>query len=185
MSSSEHLWRHLWYKGLASFICRPASATSAFSVRVVLVLKHHTILPELYGPNHNMRRIGLRPFAARTRTGCQVCRERRKGCDNARPACGACKRLNLKCTYNVPLKWAATRRPFVDQDNRPYLQQQNAYNFACNSSNPSIHGQLRQVLQSIDASQDLQRTVFLTLCDADREILLNCKYRASLSERFR
>jgi hypothetical protein len=187
MSSSELTWSHVWYKRLASLsgIRRPASATSPFSFRILRVSKHHTTFPELYNLKNNMRRIRLRPAAIRTRTGCQICRERRKGCDNARPTCGACKRLNLKCTYDVPLRWATTRKLFVDQDKRPVLQQQSAYDFACNTSESLIHRRLRQVLQSIGASQDLESTVFLRLCDKDQEILLDCKYRALRSEHLR
>jgi hypothetical protein len=134
----------------------------------------------LFGPtgsfhfysNTNMKRIRLRP--TRTRTGCQTCRERRKGCDNARPTCGACKRLNLKCSFDVPLKWAATRKPFVEQNERLMLQH-NSYDFSSLASDPSTHVQLRQVLQRIGASQDLQRTVLVKLCSVDQEILLGCR----------
>jgi hypothetical protein len=141
----------------------------------------------LFGPtglfhfhvNTNMKRIRLRPTAARTRTGCQTCRERRKGCDNARPVCGACKRLDLKCSFDVPLKWAATRKPFIEQNERLILQQ-NSYDFASITLDSSTHARLRQVLQRIDASQDLQHTVLLNLCSMDQEILLDCRWHALL-----
>jgi hypothetical protein len=126
-----------------------------------------------------MKRIRLRPTAARTRTGCQTCRERRKGCDNARPVCGACKRLTLKCSFDIPLKWAATRKPFVEQ-NENLMLQQNSYDFASITSDSSTHVRLRHVLQRIDASQDLQRTVLLNLCSTDQEILLDCRWHALL-----
>lgn len=37
----------------------------------------------------------------RTRTGCGSCRARRKKCDEGKPSCQACVRLNLKCSYQL------------------------------------------------------------------------------------
>lgn len=39
------------------------------------------------------------PPRLRSKTGCDKCRERRKKCDERRPICGACARLQLWCTY--------------------------------------------------------------------------------------
>ena len=38
----------------------------------------------------------------RSRTGCFTCRKRKKRCDEDRPACSACIRLNLDCSYPEP-----------------------------------------------------------------------------------
>ncbi|CAN6598201.1 transcriptional activator protein Uga3p [Trichomonascus vanleenenianus] len=38
----------------------------------------------------------------RSRSGCFTCRKRKKRCDEVRPLCGACKRLNLACEYPAP-----------------------------------------------------------------------------------
>jgi hypothetical protein len=127
--------------------------------------------------NTNMKKIRSRNAIRRTRTGCQTCRKRRKGCDEARPACNTCKRLNLECTYDMPLRWATTRTLFVEQNERSLLQR-SVYDFATPSPDPSSDAQLRQVLQRIGAPQNLQRTVFLTLCNKDREILLECGCRS-------
>lgn len=35
----------------------------------------------------------------RTRSGCDKCRQRRKKCDERRPSCGACQRLNFVCVW--------------------------------------------------------------------------------------
>lgn len=44
----------------------------------------------------------------RTRGGCWNCRSRRKRCDQGRPNCAECSRLELKCEgYGVRLKWDA------------------------------------------------------------------------------
>ncbi|KAJ5701706.1 C6 finger domain transcription factor nosA [Penicillium malachiteum] len=41
----------------------------------------------------------------RSRSGCFTCRLRRKKCDEAHPACGACINLNVKCEYKRPMWW--------------------------------------------------------------------------------
>ncbi|KIW10973.1 hypothetical protein PV08_10272 [Exophiala spinifera] len=39
------------------------------------------------------------PPKLRTKTGCHKCRERRKKCDEKKPKCGACTKLQLHCSY--------------------------------------------------------------------------------------
>ncbi|KAI9796033.1 MAG: hypothetical protein M1833_006541 [Piccolia ochrophora] len=41
----------------------------------------------------------------RSRTGCYVCRLRRKKCSETKPACHACKHLGLQCEYKRPMWW--------------------------------------------------------------------------------
>ncbi|PNS17857.1 hypothetical protein CAC42_32 [Sphaceloma murrayae] len=41
----------------------------------------------------------------RSRSGCFTCRLRRKKCDEAKPACKACKHLGLQCAYKRPQWW--------------------------------------------------------------------------------
>ena len=41
-----------------------------------------------------------------THIGCFTCRLRRKKCDEAHPACGACINLNVRCEYKRPVWWA-------------------------------------------------------------------------------
>ncbi|KAL4862335.1 hypothetical protein BDV12DRAFT_178977 [Aspergillus spectabilis] len=42
---------------------------------------------------------------SRARTGCWTCRARRIKCDEARPVCRCCDRLNIPCGYGVRLIW--------------------------------------------------------------------------------
>lgn len=43
-----------------------------------------------------------RPRYPRSRTGCLICRQRRKKCDEAQPACSACQRKRLECHWPAP-----------------------------------------------------------------------------------
>lgn len=49
----------------------------------------------------------------KTKTGCGICRQRRKKCDEQHPQCGSCKRLKLNCFWPVisqsPLEDASRR----------------------------------------------------------------------------
>ncbi|KAK1145405.1 DNA-binding transcriptional regulator ume6 [Aspergillus melleus] len=38
--------------------------------------------------------------------GCFTCRLRRKKCDEARPSCGTCTKLGIKCEYRAPIWWS-------------------------------------------------------------------------------
>lgn len=59
---------------------------------------------------------------SRTFTGCRTCRARHLKCDEARPSCGACRRLNISCEgYSPRLLWIhAGDSPTAEkvQDNR-------------------------------------------------------------------
>lgn len=37
---------------------------------------------------------------SRSRTGCQICRRRKKKCDEVRPTCGGCQRNSLRCEWD-------------------------------------------------------------------------------------
>lgn len=50
--------------------------------------------------NNNIRKKG-RPVR-RSRTGCLICKQRRVRCDECRPICGHCSRLQLDCVYQKP-----------------------------------------------------------------------------------
>ncbi|KAK5456994.1 hypothetical protein LTS15_004774 [Exophiala xenobiotica] len=54
------------------------------------------------------------PPKLRTKTGCHKCRERRKKCDEKKPICGACSKLNLHCTYTE-----SSRRLSVSTESPP------------------------------------------------------------------
>ncbi|RAH78496.1 C6 transcription factor rosa [Aspergillus japonicus CBS 114.51] len=41
----------------------------------------------------------------RSRSGCFICRLRRKKCDETRPVCASCSKLSLKCDYKMPHWW--------------------------------------------------------------------------------
>ncbi|KAF2113148.1 fungal-specific transcription factor domain-containing protein [Lophiotrema nucula] len=42
------------------------------------------------------------PRPARSKNGCNACRRRKVRCNERRPRCGHCERLNLDCTWNRP-----------------------------------------------------------------------------------
>src|SRR4051794_38959626 len=46
-----------------------------------------------------------RAFAPKTRSGCDVCKQRRVKCDELRPSCGNCKKRGMHCTYTAPKIW--------------------------------------------------------------------------------
>ncbi|KAJ5579721.1 C6 finger domain transcription factor nosA [Penicillium hispanicum] len=46
----------------------------------------------------------------RSRSGCFTCRLRRKKCDEAHPACGACVNLSVRCEYKRPVWWGNTEQ---------------------------------------------------------------------------
>ncbi|KAG7886138.1 hypothetical protein KL936_005055 [Ogataea polymorpha] len=41
----------------------------------------------------------------KSKSGCLVCKRRKKKCDEAKPRCGHCQRLGLECKYGVVLNW--------------------------------------------------------------------------------
>ncbi|KAG7804974.1 hypothetical protein KL924_005297 [Ogataea haglerorum] len=41
----------------------------------------------------------------KSKSGCLVCKRRKKKCDEAKPRCGHCQRLGLECKYRVVLNW--------------------------------------------------------------------------------
>lgn len=66
----------------------------------------------------------------RSRGGCVTCKQRRKKCDENRPVCGACSRLDLRCQYTRQLYWydsnQMTRKgntftPFVNYKPSKYM----------------------------------------------------------------
>lgn len=46
----------------------------------------------------------------RTKTGCHKCRERRKKCDERKPTCEACQRLQFTCVYGGQVPSSSSRR---------------------------------------------------------------------------
>ncbi|UKZ51734.1 hypothetical protein TrVGV298_005497 [Trichoderma virens] len=51
-----------------------------------------------------------RRYAPRTRQGCLTCRARRKRCDNQRPICHTCTRINAECRWPDKLQISDDRR---------------------------------------------------------------------------
>ncbi|KAG7806126.1 hypothetical protein KL921_005103 [Ogataea angusta] len=41
----------------------------------------------------------------KSKSGCLVCKRRKKKCDEAKPRCGHCQRLGLDCKYGIVLNW--------------------------------------------------------------------------------
>lgn len=158
---------------LGNYIVRPTAYDRQLA-RILTSFRPKSIVRDSSKFSTGMMRSVLRSALGRSRAGCQTCRKRRKGCDRVRPVCGACSRLKLKCTYSFVLKWGESRNIFVDQDEHSVVQQ-DTYDFSSSTVDTTTQVRLRSILEAIDASHDLQRTVFLTLSDQDREILLDCK----------
>lgn len=58
-----------------------------------------------------------RRYAPRSRIGCVTCKRRRKRCAGGRPACDACRRLNLECTWD-PKQRLSDQASSHSQENR-------------------------------------------------------------------
>ena len=57
-------------------------------------------------------RAAMKRTPLRTTTGCDRCKQRRKKCDEARPICSSCHRLQFVCTwYNSPQHPSSNNRP--------------------------------------------------------------------------
>ncbi|KAK5046327.1 hypothetical protein LTR84_008471 [Exophiala bonariae] len=46
-----------------------------------------------------------RAFAPKSRSGCDLCKQRRVKCDELRPNCGNCKKRGTHCSYTAPKIW--------------------------------------------------------------------------------
>lgn len=53
-------------------------------------------------PAPNSGQISAVPRPARSKNGCNACRRRKVRCNERRPRCAHCERLNLDCTWNRP-----------------------------------------------------------------------------------
>lgn len=51
----------------------------------------------------------------KSRKGCFACKRRKKKCDETRPVCQTCKRLNIACSYGLRLSWQATNQQLADE----------------------------------------------------------------------
>lgn len=94
---------------------------------------------------------------ARARSGCFTCRKRKKKCDEVRPICGDCSRLDIGCVYPSPGGEGTNtkRKKLKESQNTPYISQPN-------SSHPLLFVSPQQSV-SIPTSQshDLQSPEFL------------------------
>lgn len=68
----------------------------------------HAILTR---PMMATKRLTRPPPKLRTKTGCSTCRTRRKKCDEAKPICSACHRLNIQCIYREATSFEELRQP--------------------------------------------------------------------------
>ncbi|KAL5333830.1 fungal-specific transcription factor domain-containing protein [Aspergillus crustosus] len=66
------------------------------------------ILPDPVAPPPEPKRRAVVKSYQRSRSGCFVCRLRRKKCDEERPACKSCSKYGLRCEYKTPSWWATT-----------------------------------------------------------------------------
>ncbi|KAK0113027.1 hypothetical protein ONS95_014737 [Cadophora gregata] len=56
--------------------------------------------------------MGIKAPVPRTRTGCLTCRKRKVKCDEAKPICGRCQRLQRECTWSDELQVIPHKRQF-------------------------------------------------------------------------
>ncbi|RDL40562.1 Zn2 DNA-binding protein [Venustampulla echinocandica] len=54
--------------------------------------------------------MGIKAPVPRTRTGCLTCRKRKVKCDEGKPNCGRCQRLQRECTWSEELQVVPQRR---------------------------------------------------------------------------
>ncbi|KAL3474257.1 fungal-specific transcription factor domain-containing protein [Aspergillus californicus] len=59
----------------------------------------YTCEAQTRGNEHRIERTQRRPRASRSRAGCLSCKRRKKKCDEVRPRCADCRRLNLPCHW--------------------------------------------------------------------------------------
>ena len=71
-------------------------------------------------------------YRGRVRTGCLVCRARKVKCDEKRPACQKCIRLNKECVYRIPSGWPLPQTPSASDAN-PWDSQQHVTETAIES----------------------------------------------------
>ncbi|KAH7069138.1 hypothetical protein BKA63DRAFT_101842 [Paraphoma chrysanthemicola] len=96
----------------------------------------------------------------RTRNGCQTCKKRRKRCDEQRPTCGSCNKLDLHCVYGMNIRWGTTRESF---ENAMMPQ---------TGLGTGSKDELYELLKTLDITQRLHRLIDTTLDGEGRAILL-------------
>lgn len=120
-----------------------------------------------------MRPARTRPFA-RSQKGCTRCRERRKKCDEERPICGACVRLNLPCFWPRSVNEhaaSATATATVTRAPTPQLTSENSKLpgdvYLSSYDDPSIlQGSATSIVQRIEDKQAL-----LYLCEVGAQLV--------------
>lgn len=77
------------------------------------MINDHNLEPKKFLPSKVKSFVGS---SSRSRSGCLMCKKRKKKCDETKPECGACSRLNLDCEYkkfsdnNNSLKVSKTKK---------------------------------------------------------------------------
>ncbi|KAH7112127.1 putative Zn(II)2Cys6 transcription factor-like protein [Dendryphion nanum] len=97
-------------------------------------------------------RARQRKFAPRSRQGCLTCRARRKRCDQQRPECQNCTRLNVKC------EWQTQRQIIVNQETPSSPTQSSS---TSSDLVPSLHSPL-QPWDSLPGNSDAERKHLLS-----------------------
>ncbi|KAL3451729.1 fungal-specific transcription factor domain-containing protein [Aspergillus insuetus] len=110
---------------------------------------------------------------SRARTGCWTCRARRIKCDEGRPKCRRCARLNVECGYGVRLIWhEESMARGVCHGRQAVWSKRDASN-----RNKRAKGQFRQYTENETPEQISRYTnrdwVFLNTSSHDLELYLN------------
>ncbi|KAL3483507.1 fungal-specific transcription factor domain-containing protein [Aspergillus germanicus] len=113
---------------------------------------------------------------SRARTGCWTCRARRIKCDEGRPKCQRCARLNVDCGYGVKLIWhEESMARGVCHGRQAVWSKRDASN-----RNKRAKGQFRQYTENETTEQILRYTnrdwVFLNTSSHDLELYLNLSH---------
>lgn len=70
-------------------------------------------------PVESADKVRQKRFARRSRKGCITCRQRRKRCDEGKPTCENCVRVNVACEYAVPTQVPCKKRRVKDKHTTP------------------------------------------------------------------
>lgn len=81
--------------------------------------------------------MGIKAPVPRTRTGCLTCRKRKVKCDEAKPICARCQRLQRECTWSDELQVIPHRRQYAPTSPSSASDSSSSFS-SSSSSHPSL-----------------------------------------------